>query len=192
MQDDPLDKVVTETFHYSEYCQKSISSIVPYMERLNPTEDEEAWIRGCQGCRGTEPRKKTHNFWFYKHWFMNLVADSLDHIMLRGRYHDDGTIVSLDDAELTRSLHEAVESGDIISTMEVFPADVHGEVLVSETFQFGKYHSFYYERLICELKKGQNVSVSKTTDEEALKMSFMGVGRVMSRKEVMDTFEEKK
>jgi hypothetical protein len=40
------------------------------------------------------------------------------------------------------------------------------------------------------LKKGQNVSVSETTDEEALKMSFMGVGRVMSRKEVMDTFEK--
>jgi hypothetical protein len=192
MQNNPLDKLVTETFHYSEYCQKSISYMVPYFEPLKPTSDEEAWIRGCMGCRGTTPRKQQHNFWFYKQWFRILVEDSLDHIMLRGRYHEDGGILSLDDAELTRSLHEAVESGDIMSTMEVSPVDDHGEVLVSETFQFGKYHSFYYERLIYGLKKGQNVSVSETTDEEALKMSFMGVGRVMSRNEVMDTFEEKK
>jgi hypothetical protein len=190
MQNDPLDRVVIETFHYSQYCQKNIYSMVPYHELLKPTSDEEAWMQGCMGCRGTTPRKQQHNFWLYKEWFRTLVADSLGPIMARGRYHEDGSILSLDDAELTRSLHEAVESGDIMSTMEVSPVDEHGEVLVSKTFQFGKYHSFFHERLICGLKKGQNVSVLETTDEEALKMSFMGAGRVRSRKEVMDTFEK--
>jgi hypothetical protein len=144
MQNNPLDKVVIKTFHYSQYCMKNIYTMIPYHRLFLPISDEDAWLQGCMMCKGSTPVKQQHNFEAYKNWFRTLQADSIGPITARGVDHVDGTSVSLDDAELTRSLHEAVESGDIMSTMatmEVSLVDEHGLVLVSETFQFGKFHS---------------------------------------------------
>jgi hypothetical protein len=133
--------------------------------------------------------KQQHNFDAYTKWFKTLQLKSLAHISVRGRALVDGMDVRLDDAALTRSLHEAVESGDITKTMEFSQVDEHGEVVVSETFQFGKFHSFYHERVICGWEMGQRVLA--TTDEAALNMSFMGLARVPSRKEVVHMLQQK-
>jgi hypothetical protein len=175
MENYPLDKVVIKTLVYNAYCMKNIYTMVPYDQLFLPTSDEEAWMRGCMMCKGSTAVKQQHNFEGYINWFRTLQVNSLGPITARGGDHVDGTNVSLDDAALTRSLHEAVESGDITSTMEISPVDEHGEVVVSEAFQFGNFHSFYHERLICGWEKGQ--SVSATTGEDALKMYFFGRGQ---------------
>jgi hypothetical protein len=189
----PYDKVIIET--YPSHQNNRLRSIVYTVlndQPFRPTSDEELWMlawHGCTTCKRKFPVKSEYNLDAYTKWFETLKLKSLDHISATGSTLVDGMAVTLDDALLIKSLHDAVESGDITKTMEFSPVDEYDEVVISETFQFGKFHSFFYERVICGWEMGRRVM--PTTNEAALNLSFMGRDKVPSRKVALDMIEQR-
>jgi hypothetical protein len=188
----PYDKVIIETYPSYQNRLKSIVYTVLNKQPFRPTSNEDLWMlawHGCTTCKGKMPVKSEYNIDAYTKWFETLKLKSLDHISATGSTLVDGMAVTLDDAVLTKSLHDAVESGDITKTMEFSPVDEHDEVVISETFQFGKFHSFFYERVIYGWEMGRRII--PTTNEVALTLSFMGRDKVPSRKEVVYMLEQR-
>lgn len=163
----PRDKVVFEYFHFSVMCKHRILHVVPEGQSLRPGSDIEAWNRACRTCRGaySKVRRVKPDIAGYIKWFDDAQTQSFAH------FTSNMTDMVMDDATLQKCLEEAIATNDIKHNMNVSAVNKVHERVVSESFKFGPYHSFHYERFV---KDG--APVTRTSNEAALAMSFRGRG----------------